>query len=71
MNLRQIIVSRNSPLLGKALRNSRLREDFSLLVVGIEQGQPNLTTIDPDYIFQFGDAIWMVGERSSFDKIDK
>ena len=71
MILRQIIVSRNSPLLGKALRNSRLREDFSLLVVGIEQGQPNLTTIDPDYIFQFGDAIWMVGERSSFDKIDK
>ena len=71
MILRQIIVSRNSPLLGKALRNSRLREDFSLLVVGIEQGQPNLTTIDPDYVFQFGDAIWMVGERSSFDKIDK
>ena len=71
MILRQIIVSRNSPLLGKALRNSRLREDFSLLVVGIEQGQPNLTTIDPDYRFQFGDAIWMVGERSSFDKIDK
>lgn len=71
MILRQIIVSRNSPLLGKALRNSRLREDFSLLVVGIEQGQPNLTTIDPDYIFQFGDAIWMVGERSSFEKIDK
>ena len=69
MVLRQIVVTRNSPIIGKALRHSRLREDFGLLVVGIEQGQPNLTTIDPDYVFQHGDTLWMVGELSAFGKI--
>ena len=69
MVLRQIVVTRNSPIIGKALRHSRLREDFGLLVVGIEQGQPNLTTIDPDYVFQYGDTLWMVGELSAFGKI--
>ena len=70
MLLRQVIISKKSPLVGKALRDSRLREEYSLLVVGIEQGQPNLTTIEPDYVFKAGDAVWMVGERMAFDKIE-
>ena len=68
--LRQIVIGRNSPILGKQLCSSRLREDFALLVVGIEEGQQNLTSIDPKHVFQQGDIVWLVGERSSFEKFE-
>lgn len=68
--LRQIVINRKSPILGKTLRNSRLREDFGLMVVGMEQGQESLTTLDPDHVFEYGDIVWMVGERTSFQRID-
>lgn len=70
MILRQITIGSKSPILGKPLYASRLREDYALLVVGIEEGQQNLTTIDPNHIFQQGDIVWFVGERSSFEKFD-
>lgn len=69
MVLRQIVISKKSELIGKSLRNSRLREDRGLMVVGMEQGQQNLTTLDPEHIFEYGDIVWMVGERASFAKI--
>lgn len=69
MVLRQIVVTKHHPFYGKSLLNSRLREDYGLMVVGMEQGQESLTSLDTDHIFEHGDIIWMVGERSSFARI--
>lgn len=66
MVLRQVVVSKSSRILGKSLRNSRIREDYGLLVVGIEEGQQNLSTLNLDHVFECGDIVWLVGERSSF-----
>ena len=70
MILRQITIGSKSPILGKPLHASRLREDYALLVVGIEEGQKNLTSIDPNHVFQQGDIVWFVGERTSFEKFE-
>ena len=69
MILRQVVVNGNSPVLGKALRESGIRERYGLLVVGIEQGQQNLTSVNPNHVFEYGDVVWMVGERQSFEAI--
>lgn len=69
MILRQVVISGNSPVLGKALRESGIRERYGLLVVGIEQGQQNLTSVNPNHVFEYGDVVWMVGERQSFEAI--
>lgn len=71
MVLKQIRVTANSPILGKSLRNSRLREDHALMVVGMEQGQENLTSLNPDYVFKLGDTVWMVGEQASFELVGR
>lgn len=65
MKLKQIILTRQSPIVGKRLRDSRLREDYGVLVVAIDKGQQNLTQIDADHIFTAGDIIWIVGEAHS------
>ena len=69
MILRQVVINGNSPVLGKALRESGIRERYGLLVVGIEQGQQNLTSVNPNHVFEYGDVVWMVGERQSFEAI--
>lgn len=62
MRLRQITLSTTSPIIGKTLANSRLREDFSCMLVGIEEGQENLTQVNPQHIFAPGDILWVVTE---------
>lgn len=69
MVLRQIVIKKTSPVLGKSLRNSRLREDFALMVVGIDEGQQNLSQLNADHVFECGDIVWLVGERSSFARL--
>lgn len=68
MILRQIVVTSKSPITGKSLRNSRLREEYALLVVGMEGEAQELTKINPDYVFERGDVLWIVGERSSIER---
>lgn len=70
MVLRQIVIRKSSPILGKTLRDSRLREHHSLLVVGIEEGQQHLSTLNLDHVFEVGDVVWLVGEELSFKRFE-
>lgn len=69
MLMRQIIVSQRLPFVGKTLRESRIREDLGFLIVGIDEGQTDLTRVNPDHVFCVGDVLWMVGERSAFKRL--
>ena len=69
MVLRQIVITKKSAVYGKTLRESHIRENYALLVVGIEEGQTQLTSVNPDHVFEYGDIVWMVGERSSFARL--
>jgi len=35
------------------------------MVVGLEQGEQNLTMIDPSRKFEEGDILWVVGEKAA------
>lgn len=67
--LRQLILLPDSPFIGKTLRESGIRDQFNCMVVGVEEGQKNLTMINPSRRFQLGDIIWVVGEEKWLNKL--
>ena len=69
MKLRQLIISSKSEFCRKSLIESGIRDKYNCMVVGLEEGQENLTKIAPSYVFQKGDILWIVGEESDLQKI--
>ena len=69
MQLRQITIGKNSPFVGKTLSESRLREDYGCMVVGVEAGQRHLTMIPANHRFTPGDVMWVVGEDESLHRL--
>lgn len=65
MKLRQMGISGGSPFVGKTLAESGIRDKFKCMVVGIEQGEENLSQLQPTYRFERGDVIWVVGEETA------
>ena len=71
MKLRQLIISGDSPFVGKTLEESGIRSIYSCMVVGLEEGKENLTPFSPKRKFEEGDIIWIVGEQASLDELMK
>lgn len=69
MKLRQLIISGKSEFCGKSLLESGIRDKYNCMVVGLEEGQENLTKIAPTRTFEKGDILWIVGEESDLKKI--
>ena len=65
MRLRSMTISANSPFVGKTMQESRIRDEYNCMVVGLEEGEENLSQVSPTYRFQKGDIIWVVGEEES------
>ena len=69
MKLRCFTVSKTSPFIGKTLRDSGIRDKYNCMVVGVDEGQKNLTLITPSRCLQAGDVLWVVGEQGDLDRI--
>ena len=69
MKLRQLIISSESPFVDKTLKESGIRDLYSCMVVGLEEGKENLSPVHPNRRFQEGDIIWIVGEQEALDAL--
>lgn len=69
MKLRKIIISPDSPFIGKTLYESGIRDKYGCMVIGLEEGKESLTMISPSHIFETGDEIWLVGEEDDLRRI--
>ena len=69
MKLRQLIIGADSPFIGKTLEDSGIRNRYSCMVVGLEEGKENLSSVSPQRKFEEGDIIWVVGEQESLDAL--
>ena len=69
MKLRQMIIGSDSPFIGKTLIESKIRDLYSCMVVGLEEGKESLSPFKPNRKFQEGDIIWIVGEEESLDQL--
>lgn len=63
MKLQKLVITADSPLVGKTLKESNVRQRYNFMVVGVEEGQKNLTMINPNRRFAVGDIVWVVGEE--------
>ena len=69
MLLRQLIIGNDSPFVGKSLIDSGIRDIYSCMVIGLEEGKESLSSYKPARKFQVGDIIWVVGEREALDAL--
>ena len=69
MRLHRMVIRHGSPFIGKSLRDSGIREHYDCMVVGVEEGQQNLTMITPTRPFEQGDVLWVVGEGESIARL--
>ena len=69
MKLRQLIIGADSKFIGQTLIESRIRDRYSCMVVGLEEGKESLSSYNPNRKFREGDIIWVVGEQESLDAL--
>ena len=69
MKLRQMIIGEDSPFIGKTLSESGIRDVYSCMVVGLEEGKESLSPFKPTRKFQEGDIVWVVGEEEALDAL--
>jgi len=63
MTLQHFKITTSSSLLGKTIRESRLREKIHGLVVGIDRNDQHLLNPESRMKFELGDVVWVVGSE--------
>lgn len=69
MKLDRLIITHTSPFLSKTLSESGIRNTYNCMVVGLENTPDSIANITPDYRFQLGDVLWIVGEARDLKMI--
>ncbi|MEO5500748.1 MAG: TrkA C-terminal domain-containing protein, partial [Ginsengibacter sp.] len=69
--LYKLAVDESNKLRGKTIRNSNIRERTNGLVVGIERDAQRILNPESDLILEWGDIIWIVGEREKLQNINR
>ena len=68
MEIGQIPIEKDSPLLGKTLREAGIPD---CIIIGIERNTGNIMNPAPDTILEENDMIWIVGKRKTIKELDK
>ncbi|QCR24125.1 cation:proton antiporter [Pontibacter sp. SGAir0037] len=61
VKLQKLVVSANSMLLHKTIREAGVRETTKGLIVGIEKKGERILNPDSELVFEEGDVVWIVG----------
>jgi CPA2 family monovalent cation:H+ antiporter-2 len=69
MQLRRFAITPYCALAGKSLITSRLRDHYNCMLVGMEEGEEQLATVSPLYLFKPGDILWIVGEDRDIKRL--
>ena len=67
--LKKIVVDEYTKLQGQNIRNSGLRERTNGLVIGIERDDQRILNPDSAFVFEWGDIVWIVGERKKIRQL--
>lgn len=67
--LRKVLVDENTRLKGLDIRGSGIRERTNGLVIGIERNNERIFNPDSSTVFEWGDVIWIVGEKHHIDAL--
>ena len=63
VSLEQFTIEADTPLVGRSIRESGIRDKAACLVIGIERNGTSTMNPTPDTTFEAGDVVWIVGEK--------
>lgn len=70
LNLEELTISEKSMLVGKEIRQSRLRKDYGILVLAIKRDERNIINPEPTEIFMAGDILVLCGTAEQLSKTE-
>lgn len=65
----QLVVDEHTQLKGLSIRGSGLRERTNGIVIGIERNNERILNPDSTTIFNWGDIVWIVGQRDKIQSL--
>ena len=65
--LKPVLIGQGHPLIGRTIRDSKIRETVNGMVVGLERENTRILNPDPETVLQEGDLLKVVGEKSKLN----
>ena len=69
VELKSILLTDKSPIVGMPLGNTDIQKDFYSMIVKVQRGETEFLQPGPDIVLRPGDAIWVVGDPAYFDNM--
>ena len=70
LSIVSVSLSESSPLIGKTLQEAAFRTKYHCMVVGVEDKNGHLGTIQAKRQFQQSDIVWVVGEEADLSMLE-
>ncbi|MFX4260584.1 potassium channel family protein [Pelotomaculum propionicicum] len=70
LNLEELVISEHSTLVGKEIRESRLRKDHGILVLAIKRNGSNIINPEPTEKYLAGDLLVLCGMAEQLAKVE-
>lgn len=67
ISLTQYELEEGCLLIGKAIKDSQIREKTDSMIIGIDRNNESITDISANTILQEGDILWLAGEQNKLD----
>lgn len=67
ISLTQYELEEGCLLIGKAIKDSQIREKTDSMIIGIDRNSESITDISANTILQEGDILWLAGEQNKLD----
>lgn len=64
-----ISVDKDSPFAGSAIKDSRIREDYDCMILGLQRNRLPIAQPDINMTLQNGDLIWILGTKTMAGKL--
>jgi CPA2 family monovalent cation:H+ antiporter-2 len=69
--VQKFVVDEHNKLKGLTVRDSGIRERTNGLIIGIERNKERILNPNSFTIFEWGDVVWIVGERQKIQKLNE
>lgn len=69
--VQKLVVNEYNKLKGLTVRNSGIRERTNGLIIGIERNKERILNPNSNTVFEWGDVVWIVGERKKIQKLNE
>lgn len=69
--VQKLVVDEHNKLKGLTVRDSGIRERTNGLIIGIERNKERILNPNSNTVFEWGDIVWIVGERKKIQKLSE